>query len=383
VVSHEATRTGAPRVAIQVVEALRAHGYEVVVVLRARGPLAPEFAAQGARLVSEPLRRTRAVLRRLRWGRRVFDRLEPVVARLVLARLRPSVVYLNSVKSACYVKPALGLGVPTILHIHELEPLASSVLRRYRLTRHFERARLVACSPKTRDNLARITGVQRDTITVLPSPVDVARIESMVAAEPSTPVVEDPSTLVVGACGLADQGKGIDLWLRMAASVRALRPELIVRFVWIGRERDDGPRALARDLGLADVVQFVGETSNPYPMMAGMAVFTLSSRHDASPLVVVEAMTLARPVVAFDVGDVTAQLAGTGVVVPSADVAGMADAVIGLLDDPEQRRRLGEEAAARARSRYGIARFRQAVTSLVDDEVERARQPLGGPRPSK
>lgn len=377
VVSHEATRTGAPRVAVEVVEALKAAGYEVVVVLRAGGPLSAEFAAHADRVVREPLPRVRATLRRLRRARRAVNRLEETLARLVLVRLRPSLAYLNTVKSACYVRPALRLGIPAVLHVHELEPMASSVLGRYVVATDLERVRLAACSPAARDNLARISRSHPGGITVVPSVIDVARIESLATEEPPAQISGSGSTLVVGACGLADEGKGVDQWLEMAASVRASRPALPVRFVWIGRVRDGKPRELARRLRAADVVDFVGEVPNPYPLMARMAVFTLPSRLDTHPLVVVEAMTLARPVVAFDVGDVPRQLSGTGVVVPAGDVSAMVDAVVGLLDDPNRRSQLGDKAAALARSRYGIDHLRLAVTGLVADELARASHASG------
>ena len=57
--------------------------------------------------------------------------LEERVARAVLLRTRPRSVYANTVLSACYVRPALRLGLPVTLHVHELEPLTSSVLNRY------------------------------------------------------------------------------------------------------------------------------------------------------------------------------------------------------------------------------------------------------------
>ena len=131
VVSHEASRTGAPRVAVEVLRALSAAGLSVQCLLRWPGPLQDDLlrAADGCRL--EPLRRTRVLLRRFRRTRALAVRLEQRVARRVLLRTRPRSVYANTVLSACYVRPALRLGLPVVLHVHELEPLTSSVLNRY------------------------------------------------------------------------------------------------------------------------------------------------------------------------------------------------------------------------------------------------------------
>jgi glycosyltransferase involved in cell wall biosynthesis len=97
-----------------------------------------------------------------------------------------------------------------------------------------------------------------------------------------------------------------------------------------------------------------------------MDVFTLPSREDPFPLVVLEAMALARPVVGFDVGGVREQLDDTGVVVDAEDVSAMANAVVALLDDEAERRRLGALAAERVRSLYDIGPFRAHIKRIVD-----------------
>jgi hypothetical protein len=55
VVSHEAARTGAPAVALEVTRSLRARGWEAVTVLRLDGPLRLEFALSSDRVEREPL----------------------------------------------------------------------------------------------------------------------------------------------------------------------------------------------------------------------------------------------------------------------------------------------------------------------------------------
>jgi glycosyltransferase involved in cell wall biosynthesis len=143
-------------------------------------------------------------------------------------------------------------------------------------------------------------------------------------------------------------------------------PELLQRpLQWVGHQPSRWPTELAMELGVDDRIDWVGEVSEPHPLIAATDVFTLSSREDPFPLVVLEAMALARPIVAFDVGGVREQLDDTGVVVPAGDVAAMAGAVIALLDDEAERRRLGAEAARRVRSLYDIGPFRENIKGLV------------------
>ena len=360
-VSHEASRTGAPRVAVEIARAaVSAEIPDPVVIVRWDGPLVEDFRDSGARVVLEPLRRTRVALRTRRRLRATAVRLEVAVARAMLRRHRPDVLYLNTVKSACYVRPALELGIRTILHVHETGPLLVDTLARYQLQGLYPRIELVACSEAVRRELARVTGVPEAAIDVLLSVPDEVRVRAL-AAHPS-PQDRDGRLLVV-ACATADQRKGVDLWLRMARAVIDQRED--VDFVWVGRPPEGEMARLVENLALGDRVRFPGLLDNPYPEIAAADVFTLPSREDPFPLAVTEAMHLGRPIVAFDVGGVREQLADTGVLVSAGDWEAMADQVDALLDDPGRRDELGARAAARAVGALGIETFRRHVAALI------------------
>lgn len=348
VVSHEATITGAPRVAVEVVRALRSDHRDVVCVLRAGGPLTPEFVAAADQVRREPLARARALLRRVGPLRKAVNRLDEVVAGFVLARGRPTLLFLNTVKSACYVRPALRRGIPVVLHSHELGVLASSVLSRYPLGRRWQDVRLMACSAAARDTLAELVDVPPSRVEVVTSPVDV---QAVIAA-----AGDQVASGVVGACGTVNERKGADLWLQVAEKVRQRRPD--VRFRWVGERKSAWPDDV-------DGAEFTGPLASPYPALAAMDVFTLPSREDAFPLVVLEAMALARPVVAFDVGGVRDQLGDSGVLVPAGDTAAMADAVVDLLDHPETAAALGAAAQARVTELYDVGPFHEAIRRVV------------------
>jgi glycosyltransferase involved in cell wall biosynthesis len=80
------------------------------------------------------------------------------------------------------------------------------------------------------------------------------------------------------------------------------------------------------------------------------------------------------PAVASDVGGVASLLGdGAGVVVPPGDVAALADALRGLLADPDRRAAMGARALAVARERYGIERMRDATLAVFADLAGRRR----------
>jgi D-inositol-3-phosphate glycosyltransferase len=69
----------------------------------------------------------------------------------------------------------------------------------------------------------------------------------------------------------------------------------------------------------------------------------------------------------------------TGIVVPTHDSKSMAKAVVGLLQDPERRARLGKAGLARVRERFTVERMvaeTRKVYERVANEPRRQTEPL-------
>jgi glycosyltransferase involved in cell wall biosynthesis len=350
-------------VALDIVNSLPPERWERVVVLRWAGPLAPEFEATSDRLILEPLRRVRAALRWWAPTRPVANVVEQVTAMAVIAWVRPDVVWCNTVLSACYVRPAVLLRRRVILHAHEPGERIDQVLRRYRLARHWRRVIMVGCAPLVCADLAAATNQPIEMVTYLPSVPDRRRVVGLAGCD--RPPLPDHGVMV-GACGTPNHAKGIDLWLTIIARVAPEARHLDPHFVWIGGEAPPGLAAWAAQHGLADRVTFTGLLENPFPVLGALDVFTLTSRVDPFPLVVLEAMHLAVPVVAFAVGDAPEQIGDAGRLVPPLDCARAADQIVALLNDPDERRRLGMAGSTRAQQRFAAEPFAAEVTRLAD-----------------
>jgi glycosyltransferase involved in cell wall biosynthesis len=78
-------------------------------------------------------------------------------------------------------------------------------------------------------------------------------------------------------------------------------------------------------------------------------------------------MMCGRPTVSTDVGGVAETVGDAGLVVAPGDPASFATACVGLLCDPEQRRRLGEAARDRALNHFTTDRMIRAYDHLYDD----------------
>jgi glycosyltransferase involved in cell wall biosynthesis len=111
--------------------------------------------------------------------------------------------------------------------------------------------------------------------------------------------IEDKGKYFIAVGRLVEQ-KGFDLLLQAYAD--ALNEnETLPRLVIAGAgDEEQKLRALAATLGISKVVDFIGFTSNPYSLIKSACAFVLSSRHEGMPTVLVEAMALRTPVIAFD-----------------------------------------------------------------------------------
>ena len=135
----------------------------------------------------------------------------------------------------------------------------------------------------------------------------------------------------------------------------------------------DGPlegemRALAAALGIAGQVNFLGYQREPACALARAHVFVLSSRSEAFPRSVLEAMRAGLPVVASDVGGVgEAVAAGVhGLLVPAQDPVALAAAAGKLIADPSLRQRLGAAARTAYESRFRAERMVEDTLAIYN-----------------
>jgi glycosyltransferase involved in cell wall biosynthesis len=122
-------------------------------------------------------------------------------------------------------------------------------------------------------------------------------------------------------------------------------------------------------------VAFPGFVTDVRGFLGGLDVFCLPSRREALPLVLLEAMAEGLPCVATDVGDVRAVVAGAAVVVPPEDVAALAGALRGLLDDPVRRARLGAAARDRALHDLDAGLMARRTAAVLDGVLRSAHRP--------
>jgi glycosyltransferase involved in cell wall biosynthesis len=125
----------------------------------------------------------------------------------------------------------------------------------------------------------------------------------------------------------------------------------------------DGPlmsrtRRLAERLGIAERATFRGYQPDPEPVLAAAQLFVLSTRSEALPRSVLEAMRAGLPVVASDVGGVgeAVEHGVTGLLVPPDDAESLATSLDEMITGTALRGRFGEAARAAYERRFRLER---------------------------
>jgi glycosyltransferase involved in cell wall biosynthesis len=119
----------------------------------------------------------------------------------------------------------------------------------------------------------------------------------------------------------------------------------------------DGPDEIElRRLAPANVV-LAGARASVADEIAASDVFVVPSRWESGPLVLLEAMSLGRPVVTTDVGFAATVVRDghTGRLVPVGDVAAMRTAITEVLDDPDDAASMGERGRAAVEATFSAA----------------------------
>lgn len=182
---------------------------------------------------------------------------------------------------------------------------------------------------------------------VIPNGVDVGPLdEAPESREARERLGADPSGKIVLFAGNLTKQKRPDRFLR----VLAMADRNVTGVAgWI---LGDGPmrselEAYATQAGLAERVRFWGYRADVATYMSAADVLVITSDSDGIPAVVLEAGYLQTPTVATRVGGMRECVVDgeTGLLAEQEDEAGLAAAVVRLLEDPAERARMG--AAAR------------------------------------
>lgn len=224
-------------------------------------------------------------------------------------------------------------------------------------------ARIVALSPRLRDDLVGQYGADPDKVTLIPNGIDPAPFEAAAAVPRGTGEV-----LRMGFLGrLEHNQKGV---LHLPAIVRELGERGVafhLRIAGEGRHEWRLRRELAAEVK-AGRVSFAGRIAhNEVPQfLAGCDVFAFTSQFEGVPNALLEAMMAGCAPVSFTIEGITdfvIEDGKTGLLAPQGDAARFADCVAALAADRARLAAMAQAAALAARERFSAERCADAYAA--------------------
>jgi glycosyltransferase involved in cell wall biosynthesis len=181
--------------------------------------------------------------------------------------------------------------------------------------------------------------------------VRVERVPNGIPPYPDMPAIPENKVLI--AAGRLTPQKGFDLLLDAFSKVNARHPDWQLKIFGQGPLMDELSGRIEA-LGLTGAAHLPGITRKLPEELAAAGMFVLSSRFEGLPMVLLEAMTLGVPAVAFDCPTGPAEVirnGHNGLLIPPQDTGALADGICELIENPHRR------AAMRVAARESSAEF--------------------------
>jgi glycosyltransferase involved in cell wall biosynthesis len=229
--------------------------------------------------------------------------------------------------------------------------------------------RILAVSFDLRNYLARSYGSQR--VICVHNGIDLEQVQACRPVSELRRELNVGANFVIGTMGRLVPVKGLEVFLTAARIIRDQKQH--VKFVIVG----DGPlketlQALACHSGLEQDILFLGHRDDSYDVLAMMDLFVLPSFSEGIPMVLLEALALARPVIASRVGGIPEVVEDrvSGWLVEPGREEQLAEACLALMEDYETAKRFAVAGQQCVRERFSVSAMAENVAdvyrSLID-----------------
>ena len=187
----------------------------------------------------------------------------------------------------------------------------------------------------------------------------------------------EPGSKLVGVVARLEPEKGHPTLLEAWPAVLRAVPDAYLLVVGEGSEHEALERQ-ARALRIAHRVVFTGRRDDVPAVTAALDVAVLPSYREAQGLTILEAMALARPVVASNVGGIPEMVEDgvTGLLVEPHDAEGLAAAIVRLLSDHSFADMLGRQSHDLVHEQFCLEQMIESVQAIYEVGARAVRMPV-------
>jgi len=240
------------------------------------------------------------------------------------------------------------------------------------LSSKFIPSRILSCSAAAIEDHVKM-GYPRKKMLWIPNGIDASRFRPSEQARAATraELGIPESAPLIGYVGRFHEMKDLPTFFRAAALLQQKRPE--AHFVLCGGrevELSETEREAFATIPNRSQVRFVPFRADPWNLYPAFDIFSLSSRTEACPMTVMEAMACGVPCITTEAGDCGRLLAEVGHTVPLHDAEGLAKAwQVTTTLDAATLHQIGEASRQRVIEHFTIAgatqRYAETYSQLL------------------
>lgn len=205
----------------------------------------------------------------------------------------------------------------------------------------------------------------RKGVSIIYEGIDIKKFDpSVIPSKSQNKIIAElnltSSDTIIGCIGNVHSVKGYEYFIKAANDVRKSINN--VKFIIVGDIPDSQKQyyidlqKLVSSLGMDECILFTGKRNDIPEMLKIFDLFVLPSVAEGTPLVILEAMAMEKAVISTDVGAISEQVLDkiTGIVVPPKNYRALSEAIISLIQKPEESIIMGQKGRIRVENLFSL-----------------------------
>jgi glycosyltransferase involved in cell wall biosynthesis len=238
--------------------------------------------------------------------------------------------------------------------------------------------RIVVCSDALADWVHRTHGISRSRLLVMHNCVDLARFNKN--GTKAKDVELGHGTTVFCAVGTLGRGvnKRVDVCIRALAEARLAGAKAALVICGDGEQRSE-LEELARSLGIAPYVKFLGTRFDVAQVLRACHVFCHAAPFEPFGIVAIEAMAVGLPVVVPSSGGVreTLEHGVNGLLYPALNHHALGKLMVTFANEPALRERMGAASRRIVEERFSVEQYLPKLYQAYGIDVDRSATTVG------
>lgn len=370
IISHDASRTGAPILALNLCIELNKQ-FNVIALLLRDGNISPFFETHCYKIMKNghiPIMRDGTI---------------EIMIEQITKQYQIKFCIVNSIESCSVLAPLANNFIPSLLLIHEF-------LAYTRPVNKFETSFFWAGKAIFPAKIVQQNAINSNTIAAVNNSHILPQGKSYIPFEsnPAGPFKKyDSNPFVVLGAGSIHYRKGVDLFIATAAEIKRLHPDYNIKMLWVGG--DFNPEHdihyscyLAEQIersDLRDCFEIMDEVSDLERLYKTINLFFLSSRLDPLPNVAIDVMMLGIPVICFKEGTGIAEFLEqdedtSTCVVPHMSTIDSAKKIIQLYESSEHYDLIAEKTKLLAHKHFNMRSYASKLVELAEIQCKISEQ---------